>query len=231
MLRFTRRPLTVAAASATPRRATPRRPTRDDVDSISRGGPSKSARGWGSRSVPHRLNSDEAAAFAAAKSGGLVRLRGTGYRAERSGSPLANTWRQWCDANGGDPAVLLLRRGSGAAVVVDLSPPRLPRARTDAALDAAAACLVDAVGGCVRLEGREAATTVPFTVWADGPADEEEEEKEEEEEDAPRLTEPIWRLRPAALVWGGDLADARVLAKAAAERARGAVEAEVGQWS
>lgn len=181
--------------------------------------------------MPHRLNADEAAAFAAAKGGGLVRLRGTGYRAERSGSPLANTWRQWCDANGGDPAILLLRRGAGAAVVVDLSPLRLPRGLTDAALTAAAACLADAVGGCVRLEGRAAATTVPFTVWADGPADEEEEEEEEEDDDAPRLTDPIWRLRPAPLVWGGDLADARVLAKAAAERVRPVVESAVGPWS
>lgn len=103
-----RRPLArtvrAAATAATPpphsRRTPPRRPTRDDVDSIARGGPAKSKRGWGSRQVPHRLNADEATAFAAAKAAGVARLRGSGYRAERGGAPLANTWRQWCDATG-----------------------------------------------------------------------------------------------------------------------------------
>ena len=138
----------------------PLRPTYADVDSISRGGPSSRARkGTGSRRVPHRLDADERLAFDAARrkeglsavsppaaaaaaaaasassssgggGGGFVSLWGSGYRAERKGAPLANTWRQWRDV-AGLPTVVLLRGGGGDpkdTVVADFSTLRLPAA-------------------------------------------------------------------------------------------------------
>jgi hypothetical protein len=55
---------------------------------------------------------------------GFVQLRGTGYRRERKGSPLANIHRQLCDALG--RACIEVHRGLGTdatdEVIVDLSP-------------------------------------------------------------------------------------------------------------
>lgn len=59
-----------------------------------------------------------------AKKMGFVQLRGTGYRRERKGSPLANIHRQLCDALG--RACIEVHRGLGTdatdEVIVDLSP-------------------------------------------------------------------------------------------------------------
>lgn len=58
---------------------------------------------------------------------GVLTISGSGYRRERKGSPLANIWRQYCDARV-QPCVVLAR-GAGAggadAVLVDLSTLRL----------------------------------------------------------------------------------------------------------
>ena len=57
----------------------------------------------------------------------MLALAGSGYRRERKGSPLANLWRQWCDA-AGMPCVLVCKGATAAAgdtVLVDLSTLRL----------------------------------------------------------------------------------------------------------
>lgn len=92
------RHLCLYACSQSSRAPRLRRPTLDDVERLSRGQAAKN-RGTGSRAVPHRLNADEVAEFKRARERGFVTLRGTGYRRERKGSPLANTWRMWSDAN------------------------------------------------------------------------------------------------------------------------------------
>lgn len=96
------------------------RPSLDDVQRISQGDAARH-RGTGSRAVPHRLNADERKAYDLAKKGGVLTLAGSGYRRERKGAPLANIWRQWCDARG-VPCVLLAKGAAGVdSVLVDLS--------------------------------------------------------------------------------------------------------------
>lgn len=101
------------------------RPSLDDVERISKGQAAKK-RGVGSRAVCHRLNEMERKEFDLAKKLGFVQLRGTGYRRERKGSPLANIHRQLCDAMA--RPCIEIHRGLGAdavnAVVVDVSPLR-----------------------------------------------------------------------------------------------------------
>lgn len=100
------------------------RPTLDDVQRLSEGRAARS-RGWGSRQVPHRLNQEERQAFNIAKERGFLTIKGTGYRKERKGAPLANIWRQLNDALG-RPCVLIEQWGAAAdLVLVDLSPLRL----------------------------------------------------------------------------------------------------------
>lgn len=98
------------------------RPTLDDVERISKGSAAK-ARGTGSRRIPHRLNAEERQQYDIAKQKGFLTLRGTGYRKERKGSPLANTFRQWCDAQATTCIVIEQGFGSDAidTVLVDLS--------------------------------------------------------------------------------------------------------------
>ena len=73
------------------------RPSLDDVERISRGQAAK-RRGTGSRAVPHRLNEMERKEWEVAKKRRYLALRGTGWRKERGDSPLANIYRQLCDA-------------------------------------------------------------------------------------------------------------------------------------
>lgn len=109
-----------------------RRPTYDDVQRLSEGKASSSSRGWGSRQVCHRLNAEERKAYTLATTKEFLTLKGSGYRKERKGSPLANIYRQYCDA-GGVPCVnVLLISSSGAMrgrrredlVLVDMAPTR-----------------------------------------------------------------------------------------------------------
>ena len=73
------------------------RPSKDDVDRISWGKPSKK-KGVGSRGTPHRLNEAERAEYDRAKARGYVEVAGSAWRKERRDAPLLNTWRNWCDA-------------------------------------------------------------------------------------------------------------------------------------
>jgi hypothetical protein len=75
------------------------RPSLDDIERISRGQASKN-RGVGSRVVPHRLNESERKEWEISKRRRFVCLRGTGWRRERGDSPLANSFRNYCDALG-----------------------------------------------------------------------------------------------------------------------------------
>ena len=111
-----------------------RRISRDDVERLSRGQPSKN-RGYGSRNVPHRLNEEERQEMDRASRKGYVTLAGTGYRRGRKGSPLANIHRQWCDARD-KPQVILCKASGGRQVdnvIVDLSPLRINGLFDDAA--------------------------------------------------------------------------------------------------
>jgi hypothetical protein len=111
-----------------------RRISRDDVERLSRGQPSKN-RGYGSRNVPHRLNEEERQEMDRASRKGYITLAGTGYRRGRKGSPLANIHRQWCDARE-KPQVVLCKASGGRPldnVIVDLSPLRINGLFDDAA--------------------------------------------------------------------------------------------------
>eukprot|EP01031_Cornospumella_fuschlensis_P034365 gene34365-41597_t len=102
------------------------RPSLDDVERISRGQAAKK-RGTGSRAVPHRLNTMERKEWELAKKRRFVQLRGTGYRRERGDSPLANIYRNFCDAVA-VPCISLSRAlgidASVDKVTVDFSPLR-----------------------------------------------------------------------------------------------------------
>lgn len=119
------------------------RPTIDDVDRISWGRNAKQ-KGTGSRGVPHRLNEEERVLYDAARSKGFVEVGGSGWRRQRSASPLVNTYRSWCDARG-TPAIYLHKGRDGTdEVVVDLAPLRTP-----AGFEAAAAFCLASVPGAV----------------------------------------------------------------------------------
>jgi hypothetical protein len=103
-----------------------RRISKDDVDRLSRGQPSKK-KGFGSRNVPHRLNDQERNEMDRASKKGYLALAGAGNRRTRKGSPLANIHRQWCDARD-KPQIVLFKAVSGRPmdeVMVDLSPLRM----------------------------------------------------------------------------------------------------------
>lgn len=118
------------------------RPSLDDVERISRGDAAR-RRGTGSRAVPHRLNEMERAQWDLAKRKRFLVLRGSGWRKERGDSPLANIYRQFCDALEIPSISVCQGLGSGSAiedqVVVDFSPLR----RADIA-DLAQQCLAEA---------------------------------------------------------------------------------------
>ena len=84
--------------------------------------------GVGSRAVPHRLNSQERKEWDLAKRRRYLLLRGTGWRKERGDSPLANIYRNYCDAI--DIPCISVRRGvqEGSLLydetIIDFSPLR-----------------------------------------------------------------------------------------------------------
>ncbi len=218
------------ARPAPPRARAAERPTLDDVQRLSEGRAARSARGWGSRAVPHRLNAEERPELERARARGWLALKGSGYRAERKGAPLANIYRQLCDATA-RPCIVLERAAAGGddAVFVDLSPLRLPSAAALAAHQAAAARLGAELGLAPRAAGAHAA---PFTVILPGPADEAEEESgseaEADEGGAPRLPRglPIWRQTPRLVSFGAPRAAAKALAALLAERLAAEAAAE-----
>jgi hypothetical protein len=75
------------------------RPSLDDIERISYGQAAK-RRGVGSRAVPHRLNAEERREWVIAKKRRYLALKGSGWRKERGDSPIANIYRNYCDAVG-----------------------------------------------------------------------------------------------------------------------------------
>ena len=101
-------------------------------------------------------------------------LSGTGYRRERKGSPLANSWRQFADAL--LMPALMVQTGAPDLVVVDLSPLREGRARCVLARDE-----------CVALATQFSATLA---------RDDAESASEANDE---LLDQAIWQLSPVLL--------------------------------
>mmetsp|Transcript_152883 Transcript_152883/g.292808 ORF Transcript_152883/g.292808 Transcript_152883/m.292808 type:complete len:328 (+) Transcript_152883:90-1073(+) len=124
------------------------RPTMDDVDRISWGKPAKK-KGTGSRGCPHRLNDEERGLYDIGRNKGFVEIGGSGWRRARSGWPLVNTYRSWCDARS-KPAIYLFKDKEGNDdLCVDLSPLRTPLKFKEAA----EFCLSIAPGGVIEAEG------------------------------------------------------------------------------
>jgi hypothetical protein len=96
------------------------RPHLDDVERLSFGKGAKRNRGTGSRDVCHRLNRDERTSYDLAKKAGYLTVRGTGYRKERKGSPLCNTYRQRCDALE-EICIIVEKRSDQDMIVIDFS--------------------------------------------------------------------------------------------------------------
>jgi hypothetical protein len=92
----------------------------DDVENLSYGRGAKKQRGAGSRFTCHRLNQDERRIFDQAKRDGFLTVRGTGYRKNRKGSPVGNTFRQRCDALA-QICVVVEKRSDSDKVVIDFS--------------------------------------------------------------------------------------------------------------
>jgi hypothetical protein len=69
------------------------KPTKDDVDRLSRGKPTRSKSG--SRQIPHRLTKKERFLFAAAQRQGFLKVPLSGIRPN-----LLNVYQLWCEAVG-----------------------------------------------------------------------------------------------------------------------------------
>jgi hypothetical protein len=153
---FTRTAVVLSAAKGDPR------PTLDDVERISRGDAAK-RRGTGSRAVPHRLNSLERKEWDLSKKRHYMLLRGTGYRKERGASPLANIYRQLCDAL--NIVCITVSRGVGNPpkdeVIIDFSP-----LRTTQVSEMARACM-DEAAAYSSLESVEDRSNVDLLGWTD----------------------------------------------------------------
>lgn len=201
-----------------------RRPTIDDVERISWGRSAKQ-KGTGSRGVPHRLNADERRAYDSARSKGFVEIGGSGWRRERSASPLVNTYRSWCDARA-VPAIFVHKDKEGDdEVVVDLSPLRTPAA-FEAAAAYACASVTDGADGSVEAEQwgagsdvaeLDAAAAEDLAEAAEGAGTGEARfDLSAETLAAAYLSDPIYRLPMYALVWRRPRSVAKALAKALA---------------
>mmetsp|Transcript_3531 Transcript_3531/g.4685 ORF Transcript_3531/g.4685 Transcript_3531/m.4685 type:complete len:229 (+) Transcript_3531:56-742(+) len=95
------------------------RPNLDDVERLSYGNGAKK-RGTGSKYVCHRLNQNERRLYDLAKEAGFLSIKGTGYRKERKGSPLCNTFRQRCDALE-KLCIIIEKRIEGDRILIDFS--------------------------------------------------------------------------------------------------------------
>lgn len=174
------------------------RPSPDDVDAISWGRRAKT-RGVGSRGVPHRLNDDERTMYDIARTKGFVELRGSGWRKERSDSPLRNTYRSWCDSIA-VPAIFLHKGGDGVdEVIIDLTPLRSPESFGTAA----AACLTLADDGRIEPLAPRDPSWMYLTSRTDGRTEEAESEAEVEVT-GPSVPPPPSTTLPADLA-GTDL--------------------------
>ena len=69
------------------------RPTKDDVERLSRGKPTRAK--IGSRQIPHRLTRKERILFEAAQRQGFLKVSMAGIR-----SNVLSIYKLWCDAEG-----------------------------------------------------------------------------------------------------------------------------------
>ena len=187
------------------------RPTLDDVERISRGEAAK-RRGTGSRAVPHRLNQMERKEWDLAKKRRYMLLRGSGYRKERGASPLANIYRQLCDAVG--VVCITVARGVGNPpldeVVVDFSPLRT----TDVAA-LAQECL-DAARQFASFQGSVDNSNVAALGWT--------------EVEESLQVDVIWRIPVFSVVATfGDRGDSRRYAALLAQKYAGGMAEERGE--
>ena len=191
------------------------RPTTDDVDRISWGKPAKK-KSTGSRGVPHRLNEDERILYDMARRKGFVEIGGSGWRKQRRGAPLVNTYRNWCDARA-VPAIYLFKNKDGIdEVVLDLSPLRVP----ELFLEVATQCAGVAPGGMVEaLDGGDG------EIEMDAAGEDVEERTSLSSEAAGRetalttelkeafLAQPIHRLPMYSVCWELERSAAKAVAK------------------
>jgi hypothetical protein len=127
------------------------RPSLDDVLRLSKGQSTRSRAG--SRTVPHRLNSDERQQFDLARKHGFLTVRGTGYRRRRKGSPITNIHRQLCDAQN-----RVVVRVEDCSVCIDFSTLRRPEEHSELRK-----LYLDFLDGAVEDQGRaEALLGVEF---------------------------------------------------------------------
>jgi hypothetical protein len=95
----------LSIAASAPRPLHMPKPSKDDVERLSRGQPTRAK--IGSRSIGHRLTTKERVLFEAAKRLGFLKIPVSGLRPN-----VANVYKLWCDANGracivkGGPATL-----------------------------------------------------------------------------------------------------------------------------
>jgi len=75
------------------------KPTKDDVERLSRGKSTRSK--IGSRQVPHRLSQKERILFEAAQRQGFLKVPAVGIRPN-----ILNIYKLWCDAEGIDCIVV-----------------------------------------------------------------------------------------------------------------------------
>lgn len=195
-----------------------RRISRDDVERLSRGQPSKQ-KGYGSRNVPHRLNEQERAELERAARRGYVTLAGNGNRRTRKGSPLANIHRQWCDARG-KPQIMLLKAVGGLPVdkvIVDLSPLRL-NAQFDGRrqIDSFLIKWKTEILSAVQNAGMELEVTTDLEDEDfDGDADDNDYVMTiDEATQEAWATKPIWKLPVVSMgTFSGDRSNAKAMAK------------------
>ncbi|KAI8113076.1 hypothetical protein M9435_003082 [Picochlorum sp. BPE23] len=209
-----------------------KRPTNDDVQRLSMGKASKSERGWGSRQVCHRLNQEERKAYDIALQKGYLTLKGTGYRKERKGSPLANIYRQYCDARDMLCVNVLLRQHGGQqgdVVLVDMTPKRrwMRDVENSGMVDSAMKEAIErGVDDVIKTEGWEAsrvACTRDMTPWTVLLPPflllDDDEEKDEYDVLEHYSQAPMWQIPPHVLAYSvASRPEAKALAAAISQQ-------------
>lgn len=210
------------------------RPSLDDVERISWGKPAKK-KGTGSRGVPHRLNDDERSSYDIARRKGFLEVVGSGWRKERRGTPLLNTYRLWCDASA-VPAIIVQKSSDGSEdiVTLDLSPLRM----TSMPIVAAFQPIVDECIAAIADDGTFESTFFSALdssmscgggddVTNDAAGDEGRQTNDlivsiDNDVDgaltvSPFMTEPIFRLPEITVVWVRPRSESKKLAKRISE--------------
>ncbi|KAK9813952.1 hypothetical protein WJX73_006411 [Symbiochloris irregularis] len=212
-----------ARASKSASEPGPWRPSLQDVEKLSKGDAAKK-RGTGSRQVPHRLNTDERKLYDLAKEKKFLTLKGSGYRKERKGSPLANIFRQWCDANG-QPCIVI-QQGTGNdpldTLVLDLV---TLRTQDVGQLQSPCKEIAARMGAIVA---EDVSSVIPFTIIVQSPHVEDAPEETSLPKQSPNadvdhmpdISEeafeelPVWSLPPQAMAFTCQRSTAKQLAAA-----------------